>query len=134
MKWYRLIFACLLLIFQIVPEAAFASGRLHLTSQLLVGVVTAYTSAPASLTASGVPAFDGVVACPRKYPLGTMVKIQGRIYECRDRTSLKYGDRFDIWKPTEIAARLFGKRKLLIVALIPPTLKSIWLNARFSRY
>ena len=63
-----------------------------------------------------------------------MVKIQGRIYECRDRTSLKYGDRFDIWKPTEIAARLFGKRKLLIVALIPPTLKSIWLNARLSRY
>ena len=133
MKWHGLIFVCFLVTFQILPEAAFAS-RLHTTSQLLLGIVTAYTSSPAAVTASGIPAFDGVVACPRKYPLGTMLKIQGRIYECRDRTSLRYGDRFDIWKPSEIAARLFGKQRLLIVALIPPTLKSIWRNARLWRY
>jgi 3D (Asp-Asp-Asp) domain-containing protein len=133
MKWHGLIFVCLFVTFQILPEAAFAS-RLHTTSQLLLGIVTAYTSSPAAVTAGGIPAFDGVVACPRKYPLGTILKIQERIYECRDRTSLRYGDRFDIWKPSEPAARLFGKQRLLIVALIPPTLKSISRNARLWRY
>jgi 3D (Asp-Asp-Asp) domain-containing protein len=137
MKNYCRLFVFLLMTLKLAPEAAFASGNIHITSQVLLGTVTAYTSSPKAVTASGVPAFTGVLACPRKYPFGTIFKIEGRIYECRDRLSRKYGDRFDIWKPTEIAARVFGKRKLLIVAFIPenrPTLIASSLHVRFSRY
>ena len=83
-----------------------------------VATVTAYTSKSKAVTASGTPASDGVVACPRKYPLGSRFAIEGRVYECRDRLSRKYDYRFDIWKPTRLAARLFGKQRLPIVAVI----------------
>lgn len=50
------------------------------------------------LTASGKIATAGTtVACPRKYKFGTKVKIDGKIYECQDRTAKKYDDRFDIF-------------------------------------
>jgi hypothetical protein len=106
-------------------------------TELFVGTVTAYTSRPNAVTASGALPFDGLLACPRKYPLGTLFKIGGKLYECRDRLSRKYEDRFDIWKPTAIAARLFGKRRFLILAVIPakkPTLIASGLNVRLARY
>lgn len=37
-----------------------------------------------------------VVACPRNIKLGTWVKIDGKLYQCTDRTNLKYDGRFDI--------------------------------------
>lgn len=37
-----------------------------------------------------------VVACPRNIKLGTRVKIDGKLYQCTDRTNLKYDGRFDI--------------------------------------
>jgi hypothetical protein len=83
-------------------------------------VVTAYSSARRQtsshprITASGKKVFDGVVACPRRFPFGTKVLIAGKIYECLDRLNLKYDSRFDIWKPNTRAARIFGKRELAI--------------------
>jgi len=83
-------------------------------------VVTAYsstrrqTSSHPRITASGKRVFDGVVACPRRFPFGTKVLIAGKIYECLDRLNLKYDTRFDIWKPNMRAARIFGKRELSI--------------------
>jgi hypothetical protein len=83
-------------------------------------VVTAYTSTRRQtsshprITASGKRVFDGVVACPRRFPFGTKVLIAGKIYECLDRLNLKYDSRFDIWKPNTRAARVFGKRELPI--------------------
>src|SRR6058998_3416040 len=119
-----LTFVLLLTSFLLVPEAAFAYRNFDARSRLFLGTVTAYTSSPTAATASGTRAFDGLLACLRKYPFGTLFAIEGRIYECRDRLSRKYDDRFDLWKPTNRAARFFGKRKLLIVALIHrPTLR-----------
>ena len=137
MKSYCRLFAFLVLVFQLIPEAAFAYGTRHATTELILGTVTAYTSRPDAVTASGAFPFEGLLACPRKYPLGTLFKIEGKLYECRDRLSRKYEDRFDIWKPTAIAARLFGKRRLLILAMIParkPTLIARGTNLRLARY
>lgn len=36
------------------------------------------------------------VACPRKYPLGTVFEIDGFFYTCEDRLAKKYDDRIDI--------------------------------------
>src|SRR5437773_8140784 len=96
------------------------------------------TSSPTAVTASGTRVYDGLLACPRKYPFGTLFAIEGRVYECRDRLSRKYDECFDLWKPTNKAARLFGKRKLLIVALIPisryASVIRDWLHVRLRRY
>jgi 3D (Asp-Asp-Asp) domain-containing protein len=134
MKQRCLLFVFFVVSFVLVPESAFAyrSG-----TRLLLATVTAYTSSPKAVTASGAPAFDGVVACPRKYPFGSRFEIEGRIYECRDRLSPKYGDRFDIWKPTHRAARLFGKRTLPVVVVMPanrpPWLIAASLHLRLTR-
>ncbi len=109
----------LLMILVVVPDSAFAYRNPPATSRLFIATVTAYTSRPRAVTASGVRGFDGVVACPRKYPFGTRVMIEGRIYECRDRLNRKYDDRFDIWKPTRTAARLFGKRQRFVATISP---------------
>jgi 3D (Asp-Asp-Asp) domain-containing protein len=137
MKWYCPFFAFFLMGFQLVPEQALVFGSTRAISHLFLGTVTAYTSSPRDITASGAPASDGVIACPRKYPLGTIFKIQGRMYKCGDRLSRKYDNRLDIWKPTEIAARLFGKQKLLVVAVIPPERTGLIgqrFNGRLRRY
>ena len=135
MKQCRLFFSFILMSFLLVPEVAVAYRA---GSRLLLGTVTAYTSSSKAVTASGSPAFDGIVACPRKYPFGSRFMIEGRIYECRDRLSRKYGDRFDIWKPTHMAARLFGKQTLPIVAVPPAnrttSLMAAWLHVRLTRY
>ena len=39
---------------------------------------------------------DDVVACPTWIPKETWISIDGKFYECLDRTATKYGDRFDI--------------------------------------
>src|SRR5215467_2418305 len=98
-----------------MPKVAFAYRA---NSRSFAAIVTAYTSPSKAVTASGTPVSDGVLACPRKYPLGSKFAIEGKIYECRDRLSPKYDYRFDIWKPTRIAARLFGKRQLPVIAVI----------------
>ena len=128
----------LLTSFLLVPEAAFAYGNFDARSRLFLGTVTAYTSSPTAVTASGTRAYDGLLACPRKYPFGTLFAIEGRVYEYRDRLSRRYDDRFDLWKPTNKAARLFGKRKLFIIALIPVNRSASairhWLHVRLRRY
>src|SRR5213083_3114522 len=131
-----LTFVLLLTSFLLVPEAAFAYRNFDARSRLFLGTVTAYTSSPTAATASGTRAFDGLLACPRKYPFGTLFAIEGRVYECRDRLSRKYDECFDLWKPTNKAARLFGKQKLLIIALIPAnrSASAIRLHVRLRRY
>src|SRR5215510_12656842 len=129
-------FVVLLTSFLLVPEAVFAYGNFGARSRLFLGTVTGYTSSPTAVTASGTRACDGLLACPRKYPFGTLLAIEGRVYECRDRLSRKYDDRFDLWMPTNKAARLFGKRKRLIIALIPVnrSASAIRFHVRLRRY
>jgi 3D (Asp-Asp-Asp) domain-containing protein len=82
--------------------------------------VTAYSSSPDEtwgdpfITASGRRVFDGLVACPRKIPFGTKVRIGDRDYECHDRLHPKYDDRFDIWMSSKDEALEFGKQRLRV--------------------
>jgi 3D (Asp-Asp-Asp) domain-containing protein len=85
--------------------------------------VTAYSSSPDEtwgdpfITASGREVYDGLVACPRRFPFGTRFRIGSRIYACWDRLHERYDHRFDIWKPSKQEALQFGRRMLVIEAL-----------------
>ena len=105
----------ILMSFVFIPGRAFGYRNVSVTPRSFLATVTAYTSSPRAVTASGSHGFDGAVACPRKYPFGARFMIEGKIYECRDRLNHKYDSRFDIWKPSSRAARLFGKRTLKVV-------------------
>lgn len=92
-------------------------------------VITAYShidschnpTTEGCLMANGKLAEFGYVACPRNIPLGTKVKIFGEIYECGDRLSSRYKDRFDIWfgygREAYQRALEFGKQKAEVVVL-----------------
>ena len=68
------------------------------------------------LMADGKPAELGAIACPRKFLLGTKFLIDGQEYVCRDRLSLRYDNRFDLFfgygYENYIRAKEWGIRKL----------------------
>jgi hypothetical protein len=109
---------------------SFFFPQLGFAAHSFLATVTAYTSLADALTASGAPPSDGVMACPRKYAFGTRFTIAGKIYECRDRLSRKYKDRFDIWTRDKTTARQFGKRILPLVP-VPVRNRSILMAAWF---
>lgn len=49
------------------------------------------------LMANGKRAQIGYVACPRRYKLGIKVRIDGKVYECGDRTAKWVDGRWDIF-------------------------------------
>jgi 3D (Asp-Asp-Asp) domain-containing protein len=120
MKRFLLLLMLLLMGLMLLPQLALANGPTAAAVRPLQVTVTAYTSPRNAVTASGAPAADGVVACPRRYRFGTRFKINGKIYVCQDRPNGKYDNRFDIWKPTKIAARAFGKQRLAVVRVTKP--------------
>ena len=61
--------------------------------------------------ASGSEVYSGAVACPSWIELGTVVKIDGTIYICEDRTSKRYEGRFDILMFSYEEAIAWGIRK-----------------------
>lgn len=71
--------------------------------------------------ASGKSAYTGAVACPRKYELGTKVKIGDSIYTCEDRTAVRYDGRFDIFAGYDTKAHekaiQWGIRKIEVFIL-----------------
>jgi len=83
-----------------------------------VKVITGYSStieecdSTPFIMASGERVYDGAIACPREMPFGTRVMIEGKVYICEDRMSLKHPDRFDIWFSETELAIAFGKQKL----------------------
>jgi hypothetical protein len=85
--------------------------------------VTAYSSSPDEtsgdplITASGREVYDGLVACPRKFPFGTRSRIGSRIYTCWDCLHARFDHRFGSWKPSKQEALQFGRRVLVIEAL-----------------
>lgn len=60
---------------------------------------------------------EDVVACPRQYELGTKVVIAGKQYECLDRLSRKYDNRFDIFcdKDLECPYKVTGWKEVEIL-------------------
>src|SRR2546423_14332907 len=121
--------------FVLIPGRIFGYSNLNVTARSFLAIVTAYTSSSRAVTASGSHTFEGVLACPRKYPFGTRFLIDGKLYECRDRLNRKYDSRFDIWKPSSGAARSFGKRTLKIIPVNETTpLLAEWIQLPPVRY
>jgi len=81
-------------------------------------VVTAYNPTVAQcddtphITASGERAREGIVACPIWLEFGTIVEIDGKLYECQDRMHPKYWyqARFDILMWDYWEAKKWGKQ------------------------
>lgn len=102
-------------------EPAPITVQIH-TREVIVATITAYSSSPEQtddtpyLTASGERVHSGGIACPNRYPFGTLVEIDGKMYYCNDRMGPKYENenRFDIWMETESAARVWGKKKTTV--------------------
>jgi hypothetical protein len=73
-------------------------------SSVILARVTGYNTVPEQTDSTPCIAASGddicgrtdVVACPRAMELGTRVRIDGKVYECLDRTALKFDGRFDI--------------------------------------
>lgn len=82
--------------------------------EIFIAEVTAYTNSveetdsTPNITASGATVRDGIIACPRKYPFGTLVEIDGREYDCQDRMALRLDHRFDIFMFSKPDAIKFG--------------------------
>ena len=95
-------------------------------AETITATVTAYNTVPAQTSGNPCEAAStdnicgrrDVVACPRDIPLGTWVEINGRRYECLDRTARKYDGRFDISFDKDVQAALnWGKRRLEVTIL-----------------
>ena len=103
--------------YPIQKTEAFSPAKIEVAA-----IVTAYTSSEDEtdstpfLNASGGRPQAGSVACPSKYPFGTLVTIQGQEYKCDDRMSASRRDDsyFDVWMPTKAEAREFGKKILIV--------------------
>lgn len=84
--------------------------------------VTAYSSSEDEtdseplVMASGDIVYDGAVACPARYEMGTRIIIQGKTYTCLDRMHKRYrdGNYFDIWVTSKEEAFEFGRQQLII--------------------
>ena len=82
----------------------------------IYAVITAYTPREEEcgpnpeITASGRRVRKGYVACPYWIPFGKQVEIDGEIYECQDRMSKKYPERFDILMFDLAEAKQFGRQ------------------------
>jgi hypothetical protein len=96
-----------------------------LIKEQVLATITAYNTVPwqtddtPCLGAGGdICGRNNVVACPRSIPLGTWVIIDDTYYECLDRLSVKYDDRFDISFDKDIqGAKEFGKQIKEVIIL-----------------
>jgi len=84
----------------------------------ILAVVTAYNPVPEQtddtphITASGERVREGIVACPVWLEFGTIIEIDGKLYECQDRMHPKYWyqARFDILMWDYWEAKKWGKQ------------------------
>ena len=76
-----------------------------------VAEVTAYNDHAKPMASMRMP-YVGACAGPRSVPLGTMVRIGGKVYTVEDRLNRRFPKRWDIWMPTAKEAKAWGKRKL----------------------
>lgn len=90
--------------------------------EVFIAEVTAYTSSEEEtddtplLTASGELVGPGTIACPSRFAFGTLVRIEKRLYTCRDRMNARYRstNHFDIWVETKQEAYAWGRRKVQV--------------------
>lgn len=79
--------------------------------------ITAYSSTPDQtddtpfITASGQMVRRGICAT-NEFEMGTVLEINGDIYEVQDRTNSRYRHRIDLWMPSREEALEFGVKTL----------------------
>lgn len=83
-------------------------------------LVTGYSSTPDQcwgdpfITASGARVHKGTMACPKQYPFGTKIKIEGMgTFNCEDRGGAIKGNHFDMWFESRSEALQWGKRTVI---------------------
>lgn len=94
----------------------------EIKKDFVIAIVTAFNTVESqtdgnscSAAAGNICGRDDVIACPREVPLHTWKIIDGKEYECMDRTHIKFNGRYDISFDKDIeAAKNFGIRKLLV--------------------
>jgi len=110
----------------IVATASLMSFAKTASAETLTATVTAFNTVAAQTDSNPCEAASGdnicgrrdVVACPRRVPLGTWVKIKGKRYECLDRTAKKHDGRFDISFDKDIqAAKKWGIPRVKVTIL-----------------
>jgi 3D (Asp-Asp-Asp) domain-containing protein len=101
--------------------------------ETFTATITAYSSEPGQtddtpfISADGNYVYDGLMACPRRYPFGTKVMVNytndtQKIFTCGDRMNLRFdqgkgAERFDIWMANTSDAKSWGLRKLEITVI-----------------
>lgn len=90
-------------------------------TNILTAVVTAYvaTGQPVAWNhpCAHHPTVGLTIAIPRRFPLGSVVEIDGVRYIGEDRTAKKFDGRFDIFMSTKHAAITFGKQTKTITVI-----------------
>lgn len=84
----------------------------------LNGEFTAYSAGdgytPGTTMASTKEVYEGAMACPSKYELGTKIKVNGKTYTCEDRMAKRFrdGEYFDIYMASQDEAIKFGRKEI----------------------
>jgi 3D (Asp-Asp-Asp) domain-containing protein len=98
------------------PEPFTGAKIINATVTMYSGIESC-SEAPKCTMASGKPAYDGAVACPRSIPLGTRISIYNpkdkentlRALVCEDRTAKRFDGRFDIFAGRDMNAYNYAK-------------------------
>ena len=84
----------------------------------ILALVTAYNATVEQcddtpfITASGERVREGIVACPIRFPFGSLIEIDDKIYECQDRMGFAHqnANKFDIFMWSLSDARTWGSQ------------------------
>lgn len=103
-----------------IMSDAYAKKRLVAT----VSFYTARETCPGGKEANCIaadgtrPIANQTLACPRRYPLGSVFFLLGKVYKCTDRTAKRLDGRYDIfWGDYEEAKKLGLKRNVTVLPL-----------------
>lgn len=86
----------------------------HMITNILTAVVTAYVATGHTCADCKWPEAGRTIAIPRRFPLGSVVEINGHRYIGEDRTARRYNGRFDIFMDSRQHARAWGKQTLTV--------------------
>jgi 3D (Asp-Asp-Asp) domain-containing protein len=88
-------------------------------TNILTAVVTAYVWTGQPCADMHWPTAGLTVALPRRFPLGSIVEINGHRYIGHDRTHYRFDGRFDIFMASRQAAKQHGKQLCMVKVIHP---------------
>ena len=83
-------------------------------TNILTAVVTAYIATGHPTASTKMPQAGRTVALPRRFPLGSIVEIDGHRFVGEDRTARRFDGRFDIFVDSRVTAINWGKQTLQV--------------------